>query len=138
MKGMRIVKKSNQVFFIGALLLIAGIVWAIAMNRVGTTAWILLLVGVVIGILAGFIQGWAIRQQEQGKIGPGKRATYIVGAIVLLVAVKVALNILFPSYIATSQSGIWLSVVIAVGGLLLGRAWYDRQPTSMKRSVAGK
>jgi|GEM_PF-5931354 len=131
-------KRSSQTWLIGALLLMAGIVWAIATNRVGTTAWILIAVGVVIGILAGIIQGWAIHQQERGKIGPGKRAAYIVGAIVLLVAVKVALNVMFPTYIATNQSGIWLSVVFAVGGLFLGRAWYGRQPTSTKRSVIVK
>ncbi|MGG2065390.1 hypothetical protein [Bacillus sp. S14(2024)] len=61
----------DKTFFIGALLLIIGNVWSIATNSIGTTEWMLLLVGVVLGILAGMAQGWAITQKEQGKIGSG-------------------------------------------------------------------
>ncbi|MEW9701778.1 hypothetical protein [Paenibacillus sp. SI8] len=74
-------KKHDHSFFIGAILLIAGVVWAIATNRIGTTAGLLLFVGVVIGIVAEVIQGWVINQNDQGRIESGKRVVYIVGTI---------------------------------------------------------
>ncbi|WP_313731702.1 hypothetical protein [Cohnella nanjingensis] len=126
-------KKWDKTFFIGSVLLVVGIVWAMTTNRIGTTEWMLLLVGVVLGILAGVVQGWAIAQKEQGKIKSGMRIFYIVGTVIVLVALKVTLNIAFPSYIATSQIGIWLSIVFAIGGLLLGRALYPQPVNSARR-----
>nr|WP_255654604.1 hypothetical protein [Cohnella sp. REN36] len=102
-------------------------------HRMGTTEWMLLLVGVVLGILAGMVQGWAIAQKEHGKIKSGMRIFYIVAVIIVLVALKVTLNIAFPSYIATSQIGTWLSIVFAIGGLLLGRAVYPQPVNSARR-----
>ncbi|MEC0242360.1 hypothetical protein P4H66_21360 [Paenibacillus dokdonensis] len=121
-------KRLDKIFSIGLMLLFVGVVWAIATNRVGKIEWMLLLVGVVIGMLAGMIQGWAIAQKELGKIGSGKRVLYVVGTLIVFVALKVTLNIMIPSYLATSQIGIWMSVVFAIGGLFLGRALYSRPP----------
>lgn len=126
-------KKLDKIFFIGLMLLIFGVVWAIATNSIGKIEWMLLLVGVVIGILAGMIQGWAISQKELGKIGSGKRIFYVVGTLIVFVALKVTLNIMIPSYLATSQIGIWLSVMFAIGGLFLGRALYAQPAKSIGR-----
>lgn len=119
-------KKLNKIFLIGLMLFITGIVWAFTMNGIGTIEWMLLLSGIVLGILAGMIQGWAVARQKQGKIGSGLRTLWVIGTIIVLIALKVLLNILIPSYLATSESGIWLSVVFALGGLLLGRSFYSR------------
>lgn len=51
---------------------------------------------------------------------------WIVGILIVFVALKVAMNILIPSYLATSGNGIWLSIVFVIGGLLLGRSFYFR------------
>ncbi|PEJ39840.1 hypothetical protein [Bacillus pseudomycoides] len=115
----------DKTFFIGAMLLIVGIVWSIATNSIGTTEWMLLLVGAVLDILAGMAQGWAIAQKEQGKIRTGKRNLYVVVTLIVFVALKVTLNITIPSYLAISQVGLWLSIIFAVGGLFLGRALYS-------------
>ncbi|WP_136605033.1 hypothetical protein [Paenibacillus dokdonensis] len=124
-------KRLDKILFIGLTLLIAGIVWAIATNSIGKIEWMLLLVVVVIGMLAGMIQGWAIAQKELGKIGSGKRVLYVVGTLIVFVVLKVTLNIMVPSYLATSQIGIWMSVVFAIGGLFLGRALYSRPVKSI-------
>lgn len=116
----------KKIFLIGLILLIVGIVWAFAMNGIGTLEWLLLLFGFVIGILAGVIQGWAIAREKRGLIGPGKRKLLLVGTIIVFIALKVSINVAVPSYIATSANGIWLSIVIAVDGLLLGRSLYSR------------
>ncbi|MED1624868.1 hypothetical protein [Bacillus pseudomycoides] len=123
----------DKIFFIGTMLLIVGIVWSIATNSIGTTEWMLLLVGVVLGILAGMAQGWAIAQKEQGKIGMGKRNLYVVVTLIVFVALKVTLNITIPSYLAISQVGLWLSIIFAVGGLFLGRALYSLPLKSIRR-----
>lgn len=119
-------KRLNRIFLIGTILLIFGLAWAFTMNDMGTIEWVLLLSGIVFGILAGLIQGWAISQKKQGKIGSGIGALWVIGTIIVLIAVKVSLNIVVPSSLATSEQGIWLSIVVAIGGLLLGRSLYSR------------
>ncbi|MCM3294207.1 hypothetical protein M3661_29410 [Paenibacillus sp. MER 180] len=119
-------KRLDSIFLVGLLLLIAGVVWALTMNGIGAKEWILLLSGTILGILAGVFQGWMLKLNKRGKIGSGMKIFGIVGAIILLVALKVTINISIPSYLATSESGIWVSVVYAIGGLLLGRSLYSR------------
>jgi hypothetical protein len=128
--------KVDKTFLVGALLLLGGIVWAVTTGRVGTTEWLLLLVGAGLGIAAGMVQGWAIARKKEGKAGSGKRILYVAGTLIVFVALKVALNIAFPSYLATSLIGTWLSIVIAVGGLFIGRAAYA-QPVKSRIPTIG-
>ncbi|WP_274649532.1 hypothetical protein [Paenibacillus humicola] len=115
-----------KLFLIGAILLIAGAVWAITLNGIGILEWLLLLSGIVLGIFAGLLQGWVIRQKERGKIGSGKMTFGVTGIIIVLIVIKVILNLLIPSQLATSESGIYLSIVFAISGLMLGRSFYPR------------
>ncbi|WP_018754264.1 hypothetical protein [Paenibacillus terrigena] len=119
-------KGLGRIFLIGTLLLIVGVLWAFTMNGIGTKEWILLLSGTILGIIAGMVQGWVLNLNKRGKIGSGMKIFGIVGAIILLVALKVTINISIPSYLATSENGIWVSIVFAIGGLLLGRSYYSR------------
>ncbi|MFD4705613.1 hypothetical protein ACFWM3_12145 [Gottfriedia sp. NPDC058432] len=117
-------KKLNTLFFIGVLMLILGGIWAYQMNKIGAIEWLLLLSGIIMGILTGIIQGWAITREKRGEIGSGKRKLWVIGSIIILISLKVSLNILIPSYLALSESGIWLSIIFAIGGLLLGRSLF--------------
>ncbi|MFB7142737.1 hypothetical protein ACFCYN_24385 [Gottfriedia sp. NPDC056225] len=117
-------KRLDRSFLIGALLLIIGVVWAFMMSGVKGLEWLLLLSGIVLGILAGIVQGWAIARSKLEKIGRGKKTLWVIGTIIILVVLKVAINVSIPSYLATSQLGICLSIVFAVSGLLLGRSFY--------------
>ncbi|MFF2875554.1 hypothetical protein ACFVR2_04450 [Gottfriedia sp. NPDC057991] len=117
-------KKFNTLFFIGILMLILGVIWAYKMNKIGAIEWLLLLSGIIFGILTGIIQGWAIAREKRGEIGSGKRKLWVIGSIIILISLKVSLNILIPSYLALSESGIWLSIIFAIGGLLLGRSLF--------------
>ncbi|PEL14394.1 hypothetical protein [Bacillus sp. AFS017336] len=117
-------KRLDRSFLIGALLLIIGVIWGFMMSGVKGIEWLLLLSGIVLGILAGIVQGWSIARSKLGKIGRGKKTLWVIGTILILVVLKVAINVLIPSYLATSQLGIWLSIVFAVSGLLLGRSFY--------------
>ncbi|KEQ21955.1 hypothetical protein [Paenibacillus tyrfis] len=119
-------KGLDRTFFIGAMLLVIGVVWAFTMNGIGTKEWILLLSVTVLGIAAGVVQGRLIFLNKRGQIGSGKKTLWIVGILIVFVALKVAMNILIPSYLATSGNGIWLSIVFVIGGLLLGRSFYSR------------
>jgi len=123
-------KGLDRAFLIGAILLIIGFVWAFMMKGMGTLEWILLLAGMILGLLAGLFQGWTIARKNRGQIGPGRMKLYIVAVIVVFIALKVYINISIPSYLATSESGIYLSVVFAVSGLLLGRYSYSRLPVN--------
>lgn len=118
-------KSFDRLLLIGSILILVGIVWAFMMNGIGTLEWMLLLSGIVLGILAGMIQGWAVARKKRGNIGSGKMILWVVGAIIVLIAVKVAINVLIPSHLATTDSGIYLSIVYAIGGLLLGRSIYS-------------
>lgn len=119
-------KRLDKALFFGTILLIMGLVWIMISPNVTALEWTLLLIGTVLGILAGFTQRWAIVRQKRGHVGRGKRVLWIVGTVIVLIVIKVALNILFPTPLATSENGIWLSVVVAVGGLLLGHSFYVR------------
>ncbi|MFC5407649.1 hypothetical protein [Cohnella soli] len=116
----------NRMFLIGALLLIVGVVWAFTMNGIGAKEWSLLLVGTAMGIIGGIIQAKVIFLKNRGKIGSSKMKMWITGTILVFVAVKVALNTIIPTYLATNIDGIWVSIVFAVGGFLLGRSYYSR------------
>ncbi|OZB95528.1 hypothetical protein CJP46_17170 [Paenibacillus sp. XY044] len=130
-------KGLNRTLIIGSVLLIAGVVWGLTMNGIGMIEWILLLLGMMLGIVAGMIQGWVLLLNKRGQIGSGKRTFWIVGTLIVLVALKVTINIAFPTYIATSGSGIWLSVVFAVGGLLLGRSYFHSSSSvERKRKIS--
>ncbi|UKS27957.1 hypothetical protein LOZ80_03120 [Paenibacillus sp. HWE-109] len=118
-------KALSRIFLIGALLISVGVVWAFTMNAIGTKEWILLLLGTVLGIIAGMVQARVIFLNKRGQIGSGKMKLWIVGTLIVFVALKVTINISIPSYIATSESGIYLSIVLAIGGLLLGRSYYS-------------
>lgn len=118
-------KSFDRLLLIGSILIIVGIVWAFIMNGIGTLEWTLLLSGIVLGILAGMIQGWAVARKKRRIIGSGKMILWVIGAIVVLIAVKVAINVLIPSHLATTDNGIYLSIVFAIGGLLLGRSIYS-------------
>ncbi|TQR41184.1 hypothetical protein C7Y44_26335 [Paenibacillus popilliae] len=119
-------KRLDSIFLVGLLLLIAGVVWAFTMNGIEAKEWILLLSGTVLGIVAGMIQGWVLFLNKRGQMGSGKMKLWIVGTLIVFVALKVTINISFPSYLATSESGTWVSIVFAIGGLLLGRSLYSR------------
>jgi hypothetical protein len=105
-------------------MLILGGIWAYMMNKIGAIEWLLLLSGIILGMLTGGIQGWAIAREKRGEIGSGKKKLWVIGSIIILISLKVSLNILIPSYLALSESGIWLSILFAIGGLLLGRSLY--------------
>lgn len=119
-------KVLDRTFSIGAMLLVIGVVWAFMLNGIGTKEWILLLSVTVLGIVAGVVQGRLLFLNKRGQIGSGKMKLWIVGILIVFVALKVAMNILIPSYLATSGNGIWLSIVFVIGGLLLGRSFYSR------------
>ncbi|MCM3270852.1 hypothetical protein [Paenibacillus elgii] len=119
-------KGLDRTFLIGAMLLVIGVVWAFTLNGIGTKEWILLLAVTVLGIAAGVVQGRVIFLNKRGQIGSGKMKLWIVGTLIVFVALKVAMNMLIPSYLATSGNGIWLSIVFVIGGLLLGRSFYSR------------
>ncbi|PUA38292.1 hypothetical protein C8Z91_15650 [Paenibacillus elgii] len=119
-------KVLDRTFSIGAMLLVIGVVWAFTMDGIGTKEWILLLLVTVLGIVAGVVQGRLLFLNKRGQIGSGKMKLWIVGILIVFVALKVAMNILIPSYLATSGNGIWLSIVFVIGGLLLGRSFYSR------------
>ncbi|NEN85951.1 hypothetical protein [Paenibacillus elgii] len=119
-------KVLDRTFSIGAMLLVIGVVWAFTMDGIGTKEWILLLLVTVLGIIAGVVQGRLLFLNKRGQIGSGKMKLWIVGILIVFVALKVAMNILIPSYLATSGNGIWLSIVFVIGGLLLGRSFYFR------------
>ncbi|NBD25111.1 hypothetical protein [Paenibacillus glycinis] len=119
-------KRAGRTFLVGAVLLIVGFAWALTMNGLGTLEWALLLTGIALGVLAGTIQGWAVARKRRGTTGSGKMLLWVSGTIVSLIVVKVAINILIPSNLATEESGLYLSIVFAVGGLFLGRGAYSR------------
>lgn len=119
-------KGIDRTFLIGTLLLIVGVLWAFTMNAIGTKEWILLLSGTILGIIAGMVQGWVLFLNKRGQIGSRKKILWIVGTLIVFVALKVTINISIPSYLATSENGIWVSIVFAIGGLLLGRSFYSR------------
>ncbi|WP_282942954.1 hypothetical protein [Paenibacillus sp. RC67] len=116
----------NKTFAVGIILILIGIAWGLLLVGIGMLEWLLLLSGIVLGIIAGLVQRWAITRQRLGLITPDKKRLWIIGVIVVLIVVKVAINVFIPSYLATSNSGIYLSIVYAVGGLLLGHALYLR------------
>lgn len=60
----------DKTFFIGTMLLIVWIVWSIATNSIGTTECMLLLVGVVLGILAGSNRSKRTRENRNGQEEP--------------------------------------------------------------------
>ncbi|WP_231392042.1 MULTISPECIES: hypothetical protein [unclassified Paenibacillus] len=116
----------NKTFVVGIILILIGIAWGLLLDGIGMREWLLLLSGIVLGIIAGLVQRWAVVRQRLGLITPDKKRLWIIGVIVVLVIVKVAINVFIPSYLATSNSGIYLSIVYAIGGLLLGHALYLR------------
>ncbi|WP_231506500.1 hypothetical protein [Paenibacillus sp. UNC451MF] len=116
----------NKTFAVGIILILIGIAWGLLLVGIGMLEWLLLLSGIVLGIIAGLVQRWAIARQRLGLITSDKKRLWIIGVIVVLIVVKVAINVFIPSYLATSNSGIYLSIVYAVGGLLLGHALYLR------------
>ncbi|WP_268627562.1 hypothetical protein [Paenibacillus alvei] len=75
------------------------------MNGIGAKEWTLLLSGTVLGIVAGMIQGWVLFLNKRGQMGSGKMKLWIVGTLIVFVALKVTINISFPSYLATSENG---------------------------------
>lgn len=126
-KGVVIINmRLNKTFAVGIILILIGIAWGLLLVGIGMLEWLLLLSGIVLGIIAGLVQRWAITRQRLGLITPDKKRLWIIGVIVVLIVVKVAINVFIPSYLATSNSGIYLSIVYAVGGLLLGHALYLR------------
>ncbi|MBB6731500.1 hypothetical protein [Cohnella zeiphila] len=111
---------------IGTVLLLAGVVWALTMKGIGTEEWFLLLSGTVLGVVAGMIQGWILLLRDRRQIGSGKMKLWITGILIVFIALKVTINMTIPSYLATSENGIWVSIVFAIGGLLIGRSFYSR------------
>lgn len=128
-------RRIDKMFLFGTILLVIGIVWIIAMQSIPVLEWALLLTGIVLGILAGFVQRWAIIRQKRGHIGRVKRTVWVVGTVVILVTFKVALNILLPTPLATTGNGICLSIIVAIGGLLLGHSLYLRLHKSRFRYI---
>ncbi|MFD0716953.1 hypothetical protein [Paenibacillus sp. GCM10027626] len=119
-------KGLDRIFLIGAMLLVVGVAWALTINDIGTKEWILLLSIIVLGFIAGLIQGRAILLHKRDKMGEGKMKFWIVGTLIVFVALKVAMNIVIPSYIANDGIGILVSIIFVIGGLFIGRSFYSR------------
>ena len=118
-------KGLDRVFIIGTLLLIVGIVFAFMINDIGIKEWILLSLILVLGFVAGVIQGRVIFLNRIEKMTKSKMKFWIVGTLIIFVALKVSINLFIPSYIATDGKGILLSIVFVIGGLFIGRSLYS-------------
>lgn len=123
----KILKGINKFLLIGVILLIVGCIWAFVSNRIGLVEWLLLLSGILLGIFVGMVQRWAVNREKRGEMKRGIKTLWVTGTIIVLIFLKVTLNIVFPSYLATSMAGIWLSIIFAIGGLLLGHSIYYRK-----------
>lgn len=121
-----VVKGLDRVIIIGTLLLIIGIVFAFMVSDIGIKEWTLLLLITVLGFVAGVIQGRVVFLNKIKKMSKGKMKFWIVGVLIVFVALKVSMNIFIPSYISTDGKGILLSIVFVIGGLFIGRSFYSR------------
>jgi len=113
----------NKNLRIGILLFIAVIVWSIFTSGIGTIEWTLLLSGTILGVLAGMAQGWATHRKKLGEIESIKMIIWWVGALIILIGLKIGMTLLIPSNLLTISNGIYLSILFAISGLFLGRSF---------------
>lgn len=113
----------NKNLLIGIFLFIAVSLWSIFTNGIGAMEWTLLLSGTILGILAGMVQGWATRRKKLGEINSIKMILWWIGALIILIGVKIGMTLLIPSNLLTISNGMYLNILFAISGLFLGRSF---------------
>lgn len=125
--------KSNKTLIVSIVLLLAGIYLSTQTAGLRMTEWAILIGFIVLGLVAGTIQGYAIVRERQRKISAGQRTLYIVLTIVALIAIKGIATRSIASNLEDNGTSLYMQICFPISAMFCARGWItgrlDKNPS---------